>query len=368
MTSECINTFNKNEAVYSKRVFILRKSLSKKKIEGFLVTNINNVRYLTGFSGSSALLLITEEENIFVTDFRYKEQSEGEVKGWGIVIEKGDRIKLIKNLCRKNKIKKLGIESSVSYDFFKRLSDIKLEIRPLKGFIERFREKKDVAEINSIREAIRRAEVAFLEVKPYIKKGVKEISIALRLEEKLKKAGSRRIPFDIIVASGINSALPHARPTDKKLASGDLVIIDWGAEADGYFSDITRTFIIKGENISKKIHIYQTVLKANISAISKITPKMKSSEIDYYARKVINDAGYGNFFGHGTGHGLGLEIHESPRISRNNKKMITENMVFTIEPGIYIPELGGVRIEDVVTVEKDSCKILTTLPKKMEII
>lgn len=368
MAYKGINIFSKHEAIYSKRLSALRKSLSRKKIDGFIVTDLNNIHYLTGFSGSSALLFITEKENIFITDFRYKEQSEREIKEWEIVIENGDRIRLIKILCRKNKIKKLGIESSVPYDFFKRLSAINLDIHPFKEFIERFREKKDIAEISAIKEAVRRAELAFLEVKPYIKTGIKEISIALKLEERLKKAGSRRLPFDIIVASGKNSAMPHAKPTDKKIAPGDLIIIDWGGEADGYFSDITRTLLIKGENLFKKKQIYQTVLKANISAISHIAPKIRSSEIDYYAREVINKAGYGNFFGHGTGHGLGLEIHESPKISKNNKRLIRENMVFTIEPGIYIPNLGGVRIEDIVVVRKDKCEVLTTLPKKLEII
>jgi Xaa-Pro aminopeptidase len=354
--------------IYSKRLSAIKESFKKRGVDGFLVTDIHNVRYLSGFSGSSGFLFITRKENIFTTDFRYKEQSEKEVEGWEILIEKGDRIKLIKSLYQKNDIKKLGIESSVSYMFFKKLHRKGLNIHPFEGFIEKFREIKDASEINVIREAIRRAETAFLEIKPYIKIGARENSIALRLEEKLKKKGCRHIPFDIIVVSGTNSAMPHAKPTEKKLSPGDLVIIDWGGEADGYFSDITRTLLMKGDNLNKKKEIYQIVLEANKNAISQIMPKIKSVEIDSYAREVINKAGYGDFFGHGTGHGVGLQVHEAPHITWNKREKIRENMVFTIEPGIYIPGLGGVRIEDIVAVRQEKCEVLTSLPKKLEVI
>ncbi|MBE0425823.1 MAG: aminopeptidase P family protein [Nitrospirae bacterium] len=354
--------------IYSRRLSITKESFRKRGVEGFLVTDIHNVRYLSGFSGSSGFLFITRKENIFATDFRYKEQSEKEVEGWEILIEKGDGVKLIKSLCQKNDIKKLGIESSVSYIFFNKLCKTGLYVHPFEGLIEKFRETKDVSEITAIKEAIRRAENAFIEVKPYIRAGAREISIALRLEEKLKKKRCRHIPFDIIVASGTNSAMPHAKPTEKKLSPGDLVIIDWGGEADGYFSDMTRTLLMKGDNLNKKKEIYQIVLEANKSAISKIKPKTKSPEIDSYAREVINKAGYGNFFGHGTGHGVGLQVHEAPRITWNKREIIRENMVFTIEPGIYIPGLGGVRIEDIVAVRQEKCEVLTSLPKNLEVI
>lgn len=352
---------------YASRVLRIRESLKRKGVDGFLVTDINNIRYLTGFSGSSALLFITKGENVFVTDFRYKEQTEREVKGWDILIEKRGLIKAIKDLSQRIGIKKLGLESSVSYDFFRRLS-WDLNLKAFKGFVERLREIKDAFEINSIREAVRRAEAAFLEVRPYIKQGVRERAIALRLEERLKKKGCRHIPFDVIVASGPNSVMPHARPTERKFNTGDFIIIDWGGEADGYFSDMTRTLLIKGENFNKKKAIYQLVLEANKRAISKILPGVKSKDIDLSARNVIQKAGYGEFFGHGTGHGVGLQVHELPRITRNRKKIIKENMVFTIEPGIYLPGVGGVRIEDMVMVKPDGSEVLTALPKEFDII
>ena len=354
---------------YSSLISKIKESVKRKRIDGFLVTDINNIRYLTGFSGSSGFLLITRRENIFATDFRYKEQSENEVKGWDIVMEKGDRIKTIQRLSQLTGIKKLGLESTVPYEFFRRLSRRGFSLNVFERFIEKFREIKDALEINLIREAVRRAETAFLEVKPYIKKGARENAIALRLEERLKKKGCRNIPFDIIVASGPQSAMPHAKPTEKKLNAGDFVIIDWGGEADGYFSDITRTLLVKGTQVlRKKREIYQIVLGANKRAISCVASGAQSKKIDNAARYFIQKAGYGEFFGHGTGHGVGIQVHESPRITWNKSSVLKENMVFTIEPGIYVPGLGGVRIEDMVVVKPDGPGILTSISKKLEII
>ncbi len=350
------------------RIDRLKESFKRKGVDGFLVTNIHNIRYLTGFSGSSAFLLITKKENIFITDFRYKEQAEKEVYGWDFFIQKEGVTKIIKNLSRKIGISRLGFESSVSYDFFVTLSG-DLNLKTVKDLIERFREIKDAHEIASIKEAIRRAESAFLEVKPYIKEGLRETSLALRLEERLKKKGCRHLPFDVIVASGPNSAMPHAKPTERKIASGDLIIIDWGGESDGYFSDMTRTlFIDKGNDMNKKKEMYQIVLEANRKAIGHVAPGQTAQEIDGSARNFIKKSGYGDFFEHGTGHGVGLQVHELPRITRKVREIVKEDMVFTVEPGIYLPGIGGVRIEDMVRVAADGCETLTTLPKDLYII
>ncbi|NWF51514.1 MAG: aminopeptidase P family protein [Nitrospirae bacterium] len=352
---------------YFSRLILFKESLKRKTIDAFLVSEIHNIRYLTGFKGSSALLLITEKDNIFLTDFRYQEQAEKEIHGWDIHIARGGMVKAVKNISHKLGIKILGFEFSVSYEFYRRLSE-KINLRGYKGLIERFREMKDIDEINLIKEAVRRAETAFIDVKPFIREGTKEIAISRKLEERLKKRGCMRIPFEVIVASGLNSAMPHARPTEKKLDKGDLVIIDWGGEAGGYFSDMTRTLLIRGKDLSKKREIYYLVLKANKESIDHIYPKVKSSEVDRYAREVIKKADYGKFFGHGTGHGIGLQVHELPRITRNINKVIKENMVFTIEPGIYLAEIGGVRIEDMVLVRSDGAEVLTSLPKELEIV
>lgn len=352
---------------YLSRQAILKEYLKRDRIDAFLVSEIHNIRYLTGFTGSSALLLITEKENIFLTDFRYQEQAEKEVFGWDIHVTKTGMIKAIKNISNKLGIKILGFELSVSYEFYKRLSE-KMTLKGYKGTIEKLRKIKDIDEINLIKEAVRRAERAFIDIKPYIKEGVKEIALSLRLEERLKKKGCRRIPFDVIVASGQNSAMPHAKPTEKKLKKGDIVIIDWGGEAGGYFSDITRTLLIKGKNIEKKKEIYSIVLKANRKAIEQIYPGVKTSDVDRCARDIIKNAGYGKFFGHGTGHGIGLQVHELPHITRNVSEIIKQNMVFTIEPGIYLQDIGGIRIEDMILVRSDGVEILTTLPRELEII
>jgi Xaa-Pro aminopeptidase len=351
---------------YTSRLNRVKESLKRKKIDGFLVTDIHNVRYLTGFTGSSAFLLITKEEHIFITDFRYKEQAEKEVHGWDFFIQREGMIRVIKNLSRKTGINSLGFESSVSYDVFAALSrDINLEA--VKSLVERLRQIKDIHEINSIREAIRRAESAFLEAKPYIRRGARERSLALRLEDRLKKKGCRNLPFDVIVASGPNSAMPHAKPTERKFTDGDLIIIDWGGESDGYFSDMTRTLLIdKGNNISQKKEIYQIVLEANKKATKLVAPGTESQQIDSSARNFIKKSGYGDFFEHGTGHGVGLQVHELPRITRKGRETLKQNMIFTIEPGIYVPGVGGVRIEDMVLVTVDGSEVLTALPKELE--
>jgi Xaa-Pro aminopeptidase len=355
--------------IYSARLKNVRRSIKKKERDGFLVTNMCNVRYLSGFSGSSGFLFITGKDNIFVTDFRYKEQSEKEVKGWDLIIEMGNRIKTIRALTKKNGIRKLGFESSASYDFFGSMCDLDLTLNASKGLIEKLREIKDRTEIDSIKKAVERAEAAFLDVKPYIKEGTREISIALRLEESLREKGCGHIPFEIIVASGAHSAMPHARPTQKKLNKGDFVIIDWGGEADGYYSDMTRTLLIKGgRGIGEKKKIYQTVLEANQRAISYVAAGVPSRKIDEAARAFIRGAGFGECFGHGTGHGVGMQVHEAPRISWNKSERIKKNMVFTIEPGIYLPNVGGVRIEDMVLVKPEGPEVLTSLAKKLQVI
>ncbi len=277
-------------------------------------------------------------------------------------------MKFIENYVKQLGIKKLAIEDSVTYRMFKRLSR-SFTLITINDMIENLRIRKGKEELVKLKGAAKKAEKAFTEVKGYIRKGNTEKSIAIRLEERLKQNGVQMLPFDIIVASGINSSLPHARPSEKKLEPGDLVIIDWGGEEDGYFSDMTRTFLIHGPDLHKKKEIYTITLEANRKAISIIKKGLSMHQIDSAARGIINAAGYGEYFGHGTGHGVGLDIHEQPYVSKDAKKrMVDINMVFSIEPGIYIPNLGGVRIEDMVTVSENSAKTITTLSRKLEIL
>lgn len=348
----------------------LRKSVEKKRFDGFLVTNMLNVSYLSGFKGSSGFIIVTRNRNIFVTDFRYKEEAEGSLPqaGWEVAIEKGGRIKSIRGIVRSLGIRDLGLESSVSYEFFKRLSRCGIRLKPLWQTVEKLRAFKDKTEIGSIKEAVRRAERAFLDIKPYVRHGVRERRLALMLEEGLRKSGCKRIPFDIIVASGANSSMPHAGAADKKLCPGDLVVIDFGGEADGYFSDMTRTFLLKGPDISGKIEMYKATLKANRMAVAAVRPGDYGRSVDRAARDIIKNAGYGKLFGHGTGHGIGLEVHERPHIAQAGDEEMSEGMVFTVEPGVYAPGIGGVRIEDMVLVKPGGCEVLTSLPRRLEII
>jgi Xaa-Pro aminopeptidase len=347
---------------------MIADSLASRGIDGLLISHIVNVRYITGFTGSSGCVLITKRDRIFFTDFRYEEQAKEEIEGFDVLIEKVERPKEIIERAKVSGIKTLGFESSVSYQFYRSLLRKGLTIKAIGNFIEDMRRIKDAEEIALIRKAVARAENAFLKVKKVIRPGVTEREVSLRLEEMLKKEGCYSLPFDIIVASGRNSALPHAKPTGKKIRPGDLVVVDWGGEAGGYFSDMTRSFLMMGGDSAVKKEIYETVLQANMQGIRSVAAGLSSRTIDKGARESIKKAGYADFFGHGTGHGVGLEVHELPRISRLGKESVKPGMVFTIEPGVYVPGIGGVRIEDMVLVEKGGCRVLTRLPKGLEIL
>ena len=354
----------------SGRIANIRHLMRLKKIDGIYISNLKNIRYLTGFSGSSGFVLITKDKNLLFTDFRYKEQVMAEVTdtSWEIGIEKGRRLSVLRSLIKKLTINLLGFETSLSYGYAELLRGLPVTLMPQRDIVEDLRVCKDEEEISNISLAVNRAEEAFKKVRPGIRSGIKEIEVALRLEEQLKKAGCRNIPFDIIIASGKNSSKPHARPSDKKIGAGDFVIIDWGGEANGYYSDITRTLLMAGGDLSGKIKIYNVVNSARKKAIASVKDGVRSKGIDAAARGMIKSAGYGDFFGHGTGHGVGLEVHEGPRVSWTDSKLVRNGMVFTIEPGIYVPGTGGVRIEDMVTVRKGKGVLLTTLDRELEII
>ncbi|MBI4686758.1 MAG: aminopeptidase P family protein [Nitrospirae bacterium] len=348
---------------------ILRKRLPKLKVDGLLITDLNNLRYITGFTGSSGFLIITKGAPVFVTDSRYEEQSKHEVKGFNILIEKEERIKVIKNITKEAGIKKLGFEDhSISYKTYRKLLNRKIRLKGLTGAVEELRRIKSSEEIKNIKTAVQRAERAFKRLLPLIKAGVTEQSLAMRLEWFLKKEGCKTTPFGVIVASGLRSALPHARPSSRRLRKGDIVLFDWGGECEGYFSDITRTVFINGRGDEKLSKIYSIVLKANAEAVRSVKDGIEAKVIDRAARDVIRQGGYGDYFGHGTGHGIGLAIHEWPSISHKSRDKVKEGMVFTIEPGIYLPGLGGVRIEDMVVVTKGGVEVLTRLSRKIHII
>lgn len=335
--------------------------------EAFLVTNIKNIRYLTGFTGSFAVALITEAALYLFVDFRYLQQAKMQTQAH-VVYFRNSWINTLKELLTELKIKTLSFETSCSFEIYQRLQQtLKIELIPQSYKIEKLRAVKDATEIEKIKKAIIIAEKAFLNIKPLIREGVTEKFIAQALEEEIKKGGSDTLPFPVIVASGLNSSMPHWRRSEKILKAGDFVIIDWGAEYDGYFSDMTRTFII-GKATEKQIEIYRTVNEARASAIEFCKAGLMAKEIDAVARQLIKNSGYADYFEHALGHGVGLDVHELPKINQQSEEIINEGMIFTIEPGIYIEDFGGVRIEDMILVKKDSNEVLTNLPRDLEIL
>ncbi|HDZ62799.1 MAG TPA: aminopeptidase P family protein [Nitrospirae bacterium] len=347
----------------------LKKRLPKLGIDGILITDISNVRYLSGFTGSAGFIILTGKYSIFVTDSRYEEQAKDEVSGFTLKTETRDRTSFIKELTEQLGINKLGFEDhSLSYLNHKKLLGRKIRLKPVTNAVEEFRLIKSDEELFHIRKAVQRAEKAFRKLKPFIRVGVTEQKLAAKLESLLKDEGCKKIPFEVIVASGRRSAFPHAKPSSRVIKKGDLILFDWGGESGGYYSDMTRMIAIKGRLSEKQMQLHSIVLNALKRAVEAVRPGVRTGVVDSAARGFIKQNGFGDHFGHGTGHGIGLAVHERPFISWNRRDVIKENMVFSIEPGIYVPGVGGVRLEDIVVVRKNRAEVLTTLPRSLQII
>lgn len=353
-----------------RRVKRLRALIKERGIDGVIINNISNIRYLTGFTGSSAYLVITCKEGYFLTDPRYITQAKKEVRGFHIK-EYKIPLKEIPLILEEINISTLGFEGDyLSFNTYKRLTEAlspKVSLLPLNDSIDDLRMKKETLEIHSIEKAADLASQALWKVIPLIKDGVKERDIAIEIDFQMKRFGADKASFDVIVISGERTALPHGRPSDKRIRKNELVMIDFGCVWKGYNSDETCTFCL-GDFSEEQRKVYRVVKDAHDRAIDAIKPGVKALDIDSIAREVIEKAGYGGFFGHGTGHGVGLSIHEKPRISPYSDVRIEEGMVFTIEPAVYIPNWGGVRIEDTVVVTSDGCRILTKMPKDRNLL
>lgn len=350
----------------------LHPLMKQHRVDAFLVTKMENVRYLSGFTGSTAVLLVTQRGGVFLTDSRYATQSETEVSGFSVrILRRGETMmERIARLIRTRRYHRVGFESGdlrvgVFQTLRKALGTISLV--PMRPGVEALRMVKRSQEIDELEVAIRRAEQAFKRVKKQIRPGRGEDEIALAMEYSMRKNGAARAAFDTIVASGVRSAMPHGIASSKKIAGGDLLIVDFGAESNGYFSDMTRTLYVGRRLSGEKKAIFDVVRAAQEAAIAVVRPGIPFGEIDRAARGLINKAGYAPFFGHGTGHGIGLEVHELPGVTPGNETLVQEGMVFTIEPGVYLPGLGGVRIEDMVLATGDGCRLLTGLPRGWEI-
>jgi len=353
----------------TKRLGKLRTSISEKAPAALLVSQPENIRYLSGFTGSSGWLLISGRNAILATDFRYMEQAKAESPDFEIIQTKGEVHNWLPGMVSDLGWHKLGFEANfISYEGYHKLSEaiktnqVNLELIATTGIVEQLRSIKEPEELEIITKAVALADAAIEQARDIIHPGMMEKELAWDIEETLRQGGSEGIAFEIIVASGANSALPHARPTDKPIRPGEPLLIDMGARVGGYCSDLSRTFFL-GKANKKFREIYDLVLKAQSTAIEGIKSVMDASQADKLARSVIEQAGYGDAFGHGLGHGVGLAIHELPVLNPSSSDSLVDGMVFTIEPGIYLSGWGGVRIEDMVVLENGKARILTKASK-----
>ncbi len=332
-------------------------------LDAMLFTDLTNIRYLTGFTGTDGALILFESAALFLCDSRYTTQATEQVGG--DVAEYKKKLPEIVDHLKQDEFIRVGFESSVvscsEFNQLKQAGGADIEWIPIED-LSSLRLVKDEAEIALIEQATLLSSQAFDDVLPMIRPGVSEAEIALALEIAIRKRGGEEKSFDFIVASGERGALPHGVASDKKIVSSDLVTIDFGGRYRGYYSDETVTCAV-GEPDKKMRQVYDIVLEAHDRALAQIKPGVPLKLIDAAARDYINQSGYGDYFGHGLGHGVGLEVHESPRVSPLSKGLTEVGMVFTVEPGIYLPGQGGVRIEDMVVVTADGYRILTRLSK-----
>lgn len=347
----------------------LRQYMKDARLDGILVYSKENRRYLSGFTGSAGYLLIGMKDAYFVTDFRYKEQARLQCPGYEIIIHNNNIPQTLSEYISASRISRLGIEEDfMTVSFFDELkrTAVKIELTSAKSIMDSLRILKDADEIANIRRAAEITDAAFSHILGYIKPGMREQEISLELEFYCKKSGATALSFDPIVASGHRSALPHGIASEKTINNGEFLTLDFGCVYNGYCSDMTRTVFIgktTDRHYAKHHEIYQTVLQAQQAALEYIKPGVIGKDVDKVARDIIRDAGYGEFFGHGLGHGVGLAVHEEPRLNTLGEKVLRSGMIVTDEPGIYIPDFGGVRIEDLVLVTENGCEPLSKSPK-----
>jgi Xaa-Pro aminopeptidase len=359
-----------DQSLHEIRQKISRKILDSNQLDAVLFVSFENIRYLCGFTGSDGALIITQKESFFLTDSRYWTQADEEVKGSQIIHYK-KKMEGIVSLLLDLKLKSIGFESnSLTFSFHQSLVEKlanEATLIPLEKELKNLRAVKDIEELSLIRRAIDISSGAFLHIIEILKENIQESEAALEMESFMKRKGADAIGFDIIIASGRRSALPHGRASAKRIEKGDFILIDFGSGFEGYYSDQTRT-VVCGQPSSEQKKIYQVVREAHDKAIERVRQGIPIQEIDKAARDHIRDQGYGEYFGHGTGHGIGLAVHEDPVVNFENKGLVQEGMVFTIEPGIYIPDWGGVRIEDMIYVAPHGAEVLTYLPGELKVI
>ncbi len=349
------------------RVGKLRERLGRERLGGMLVTSLSNVRYLTGFSGSSAVLLVTARRCLLITDGRYKDQAAREMAASGVtadleVVNATKRLKTIESSTRA--LARLGLEAgSVSWATQTELAaTLKPELVATNGFVEAIRLVKDAGEIARVERSCDIADVAFAQIKQHLAEGVTEAEFAAELEFEMRRRGAGAASFESIVASGPNGALPHAKPTDRVIVPGDLVVVDFGALFDGYHSDMTRTVCI-GEPSAADAALLAAVAASQRAGLIAVVAGVTGGAVDEACRASLAEAGYAEAFTHSTGHGVGLDIHEAPMLGAGSADLLPEGAVVTVEPGAYLVGHGGVRIEDTVVVTASGFRPLTKTTK-----
>jgi len=352
---------------FSSRLEKARKSFDELALDSLILTNLQDIRYLSGFSGSTALALLGREKAYLFLDSRYLTQAGEEVAGFEVIPVASSPWDSLIACAKEIRGSRMGfVPSELPYETHQKLEE-KMEGAELvatPSLVSRLRMIKDPEEAEAIRTSARLLSQNLEEILSLIRPGMKEKEIAALFDYGLKMNGADKEAFETIVASGPRSAMPHAQASDRSVQSGEFLKIDGGSRWQGYHSDITRTLVL-GRATPQQKKIHQTVLEAHDQAIAAARPGMTAEELDAIARRVIEEAGYGRYFGHGTGHGVGLSIHEEPRIGRDSRVSLEEGMAFTIEPGIYLPGLGGVRIEDTILLSDKGAEVLTTTPRGM---
>ncbi|MGG4498543.1 M24 family metallopeptidase [Brevibacillus reuszeri] len=347
----------------------IREVIRQRNVDALFIQGANNVQYFSGFTGSNGYLLITTTTAVLITDQRYTEQAKQEATGWTILIHGLDPFTTITMAIKPLGITRIAYESKETTDY--QITELRQEIPfvewvPCVDVCIQLRAVKDADEATWIQTALQMAEAALGDLCEVIRPGVSEREIAVELEMMMRKRGSEGPAFDTIVASGPNSALPHAKPTERAIQHGDLIVIDFGATYKGYRSDVTRTIIV-GELVSEQQQLFDCVHLALEQAVAGIKPGAICHELDKLARDVFIQADLEAYSLRGLGHGVGLDIHEYPRVVMNNQTMIEPGMLFTVEPGLYVPGFGGVRIEDMVLVTEEGCQVLTRTPRVMRL-
>lgn len=346
----------------------LRKVMEQKGLDAIVVLSPYNRRYLSGFTGTSGSLLITKDTKQLITDFRYIQQATSQAEEFEIINQKGPMIDKINELIQQGNYKNIGVEADlITYNEYQSLNTDDVKLSSIEGVIETIRMVKDEFEIKQIQKAADIVDETYEHILKWIKPGMTENEVNNEMEMFMRSKGATSSSFDTIVASGHRGALPHGVASNKVIEEGDMITLDFGALYEGYVSDITRTFAI-GEPKEEMKKIYNIVLESQLAALEQIKPGMTGKEADSIARDIISSYGYGEQFGHSLGHGIGLEVHEGPALSQKSDIVLEENMCVTLEPGIYVEGLGGVRIEDDVLVTKNGLQRFTKSTKDLIIL